>query len=83
MKLTVELTNYVGIIAPIYEFFDILIESCIVKSITYTPSGGNIPAGNSATDPIIFDIFATSSYFMTGVWFKQVPLCGYPYSYRL
>jgi hypothetical protein len=57
MKLKVELQNYAGFVQPIEEYFSINIESCIVKEITYLPLSGYIPAGNSAQDPIIINMF--------------------------
>jgi hypothetical protein len=57
MKLTVELQNYAGFVLPIVEYFNINIESCIVKEITYLPLSGYIPAGNSAQQPIIINMF--------------------------
>ena len=64
MELKVELANYLLFAQPIYEYFDVKIESCIVNSITYLPTGGNVPSGNSKLTPIILEIFATTSMFL-------------------
>ena len=61
MELKVELTNYILFVQPIYEYFNINIESCVVKSISYLPAGAYIPSDNSPLNPIIINIFATTS----------------------